>query len=141
MFGTEYYLTRANAPASGNPFFHGGEVFVAHIFTGETRRYNAKGAFFDRISPTRSVFNGGPGAWEVVGRFSYSDLDDGPIRGGKFWRLTPMVNWHMSDNIRLEFVYGYSSLNRFDMVGKTHSSRAASSSSCRQSGFKQLKND
>ena len=120
MVGTEYFLTTADAPDSGNPFFHGGEVFVAHIFTGETRPYNAKGAFFDRISPSRSVFNGGPGAWEVVGRLSYSDLNDGPIRGGKFWRITPMVNWHMSDNVRLEFVYGYSALDRFDVTGKTH---------------------
>ena len=120
MVGTEYFFTRADAPDSGNPLFHGGEVLVAHILTGETRPYNAKGAFFDRISPSRSVFSGGPGAWEVVGRFSYSDLDDGPIRGGKFWRITPMVNWHMSNNIRLEFVYGYSSLDRFGVVGKTH---------------------
>jgi phosphate-selective porin OprO/OprP len=47
-------------------------------------------------------------------------MNDGPIRGGKFWRITPMVNWHMSDNVRLEFVYGYSALDRFDLVGKTH---------------------
>ena len=120
MVGTEYFFTRVDAPDSGDPLFHGGEVLVAHILTGETRPYNAKGAFFDRISPSRSVFSGGPGAWEVVGRFSYSDLDDGPIRGGKFWRITPMVNWHMSNNMRLEFVYGYSSLDRFGVVGKTH---------------------
>ena len=31
-----------------------------------------------------------------------------------------MVNWHMSNNMRLEFVYGYSSLDRFGVVGKTH---------------------
>ena len=30
-----------------------------------------------------------------------------------------MVNWYMSDNVRLEFAYGYGSLNRFDLVGKT----------------------
>ena len=24
-----------------------------------------------------------------------------------------MVNWHMSDNVRLEFAYGYGTLNRF----------------------------
>jgi hypothetical protein len=30
-----------------------------------------------------------------------------------------MVNWHMSANLRLEFVYGYSSLDRFGTVGKT----------------------
>ena len=119
MFGTEYYFTRANAPESGDPMFHGGEVFVAHILTGETRPYNAKGAFFDRISPSRPVFDGGPGAWELVGRFSYSDMDDKSIHGGKFWRITPMVNWHMGDNVRLEFVYGYGSLDRFGVVGKT----------------------
>jgi phosphate-selective porin OprO and OprP len=119
MFGMEYFFTRAKAPESGDPMFHGGEVLVAHILTGETRPYNAKGAFFDRISPSRPVFRGGPGAWELVGRFSYSDMDDKSIRGGKFWRLTPMLNWHMSDNIRLEFVYGYGSLDRFNLVGKT----------------------
>jgi phosphate-selective porin OprO/OprP len=46
-------------------------------------------------------------------------MDDKSIRGGKFWRITPMVNWHMGDNVRLEFVYGYGSLDRFDLVGKT----------------------
>jgi phosphate-selective porin OprO/OprP len=30
-----------------------------------------------------------------------------------------MVNWYMSDNVRLEFIYGYGSLDRFDLVGKT----------------------
>jgi phosphate-selective porin OprO/OprP len=46
-------------------------------------------------------------------------MDDKSIRGGKFWRITPMVNWHMGDNVRLEFVYGYGSLDRFGVVGKT----------------------
>jgi phosphate-selective porin OprO/OprP len=120
MFGTEYFFTTAKARDSGNPMFHGGELLVAHILTGETRPYNARGAFFDRVSPARSVFSGGPGAWELVARFSYSDLDDKSIRGGKFWRLTPMVNWHMSDNVRFELVYGYGSLDRLDVTGKTH---------------------
>jgi phosphate-selective porin OprO and OprP len=30
-----------------------------------------------------------------------------------------MVNWHMSDNVRLEMTYGYGSLDRFALVGKT----------------------
>jgi len=29
------------------------------------------------------------------------------------------VNWFLSDNIRLEFAYGYGSLNRFGLVGVT----------------------
>jgi phosphate-selective porin OprO/OprP len=120
LFGTEYFFTTVKAPDSGNPVFHGGEVLVAYILTGETKPYNARGAFFDRVSPARSVLSGGPGAWELVARFSYSDMDDKAIRGGRFWRLTPMVNWYVSDNVRLEFVYGYGSLDRFDVTGKTH---------------------
>jgi phosphate-selective porin OprO and OprP len=119
MVGVEYFFNTVKAPESGNPMFHGGEILFSHILTGETRPYNARGAYFERISPKRSVFSGGPGAWELVARFSYSDMDSGPIQGGKFWRLTPMVNWHMSDNVRLEFVYGYGSLDRFEVVGRT----------------------
>ena len=91
----------------------------AWIVTGETRPYNARGAYFERISPERSVFDGGRGAWELVLRGSYSDMADGPIQGGKFWRITPMANWHMSDNVRLEFVYGYGMLDRFGVHGAT----------------------
>jgi phosphate-selective porin OprO/OprP len=119
MFGTEYFFTKVKAPESSDPFFHGGEVLMAWLMTGETRPYNVKGGYFDRVTPARSVFSGGPGAWELVTRFSYSDMDSGPIHGGTFWRFTPMVNWHLSANVRLEFVYGYGSLDRFGTVGKT----------------------
>jgi len=119
LVGTEYFFENVKSPEKGNPSFNGGDVFISWLPTGEVRVYNTHGGFFDQISPLRPVFNGGPGAWELVGRFSYIDLDSGPVQGGKFWRITPVVNWHMSDNVRLEFVYGYGSLNRFDLVGKT----------------------
>jgi phosphate-selective porin OprO/OprP len=119
LLGTEYFLQDVKAPESGNPFFHGGDAVVSWLATGETRVYNTRGGFFNQISPKRTVFEGGPGAWEFVGRFSYIDLDSGPIRGGKFWRFTPMVNWHMSDNIRLELAYGHGSLDRFNLTGGT----------------------
>ena len=75
--------------------------------------------YFEKIEPARPVFSGGPGAWEVVLRGSYANLDDGPIQGGTFWRITPMANWHMSGNVRLEFVYGYGMLDRFGIHGAT----------------------
>ena len=65
------------------------------------------------------MFEGGPGAWEAMFRFSYSDLDDGSVQGGRLWRITPMVNWHLTDYTRLELVYGYSKLFRFDLEGGT----------------------
>jgi len=30
-----------------------------------------------------------------------------------------MINWHMTDNARLELVYGYGKLDRFDLNGAT----------------------
>jgi phosphate-selective porin OprO/OprP len=65
------------------------------------------------------VGQGGLGAIELVLRYSDVDLDAGTLRGGRFRRVTPMVNWHMTDNIRLEFAYGYGKLDRFDLTGTT----------------------
>ena len=120
MFGTEYIIQEANSRSHGDPLFHGGEVVVTWLPTGETREYNSRGGFFKSVSPERTVREGGPGAWELVFRVSYIDLDDGAIEGGKFWRFTPMVNWHLSDQARLELAYGYGGLDRFDVTGNTH---------------------
>jgi len=119
LLGTEYFFQWADAPEARDPFFHGGEVVVSWLLTGETRRYNTRGGFFNAVSPARTLFEGGPGAWEAVLRVSYIDLDGGTLHGGRFWRITPMVNWHMSDNLRLEMAYGYGQLDRFDLVGGT----------------------
>ena len=119
-FGSEYFMQSVDAPDSGNPFFHGGEVFMAWVITGETRSYNTRGGYFNAVSPASSIYSGGRGAWEAVSGFTYTDLDDGTLSGGKYWRFTETLNWHLSDNARLEFAYGYGSLDRFGLVGKTH---------------------
>jgi phosphate-selective porin OprO/OprP len=117
FLGGEYFLNKNDAEASGDPSFHGGEIMVTWLTGGERRPYNAKTGVFGGIVPASSVFDGGRGTWEFVARLSYTDLDDGSIQGGKFWRFTPMVNWHMSPNVRLEFVYGYGELDRFGTKG------------------------
>jgi phosphate-selective porin OprO/OprP len=119
LFGTEYYLQQVNSPDRGDPSFHGGDIFASWLITGETRGYSTVGGYFKKVSPARSVFAGGPGAWEAVLRFSYSDYTDASIQGGTFWRITPMVNWHLSNNARLELVYGYGKLDRFETKGAT----------------------
>ncbi|KAA9332630.1 OprO/OprP family phosphate-selective porin [Adhaeribacter soli] len=119
LFGSEYWFMDAKAPEKGNPRFHGGDIVATWLITGETRAYNTAGGFFKGISPNRTVFEGGPGAIEAVLRISYIDLDDKGISGGKFWRITPMMNWHMSDNIRLEIGYGYGELDRLGLEGGT----------------------
>ena len=75
------------------------------------------GSIFGFVPVTKSVFKGGWGEWEAVLRFSSLDLDDGSIHGGKFWRITPMVNWYMSKAFRTEFIYGYGVLDRYNMKG------------------------
>jgi phosphate-selective porin OprO and OprP len=119
LFGTEYYWEKANSPETGDPVFHGGDIFANWLVTGETRSYNTVGGYFRQVSPKRTVFEGGPGAVELVLRFSYSDLNDGTLNGGTFWRLTPMANWHLSDFLRLELIYGVGELDRFDLEGTT----------------------
>src|SRR5215472_6057973 len=120
LFGSEYWWVNVTSPSTGNPLFHGGNVVATWIVTGETRAYNTIGGFFKPVSPKKPVFDGGPGAWELVFNYSTIDLDSGTLKGGKFWRFTPMVNWHMSDNVRLEFGYGYGHLDRFNLKGYTN---------------------
>ena len=120
LFGGEYDWQELDADDTGEkPVFHAGDAVVSWLITGETRPYNAPGGFFGPISPARTVFEGGLGAWEAVLHFSYTDFDDESFRGGKLWRITPMVNWHLSDNLRFELVYGYAELDRFDLEGHT----------------------
>lgn len=120
ILGMEYFFNDVSAAGSGDPLFHGGEIFAAWLLTGETRPYSPRGALFQAVSPARTVFEGGPGAWELVLRYSYSDLNEALIRGGRFRRITPMVNWHLSDHVRLELAYGYGVLDRFGLQGATH---------------------
>jgi phosphate-selective porin OprO/OprP len=119
LLGSEIFIQNVDSTSTGNPQFNGGEVFVAWNVTGETRPYKPAGGYFNAVSPARPVGMGGPGAIELVLRYSDVDLDAGTLRGGKFRRITPMVNWHLSDNIRLEFAYGYGELDRFGVTGET----------------------
>ena len=119
LFGSEYNVVTFDTPVGGDPTFHGGDAAVSWLITGETRAYNAAQGYFKGVSPKRTVFEGGPGAWEAVMRFSYIDLDSGALRGGKFWRITPMVNWHLSDNLRVDAAYGLGVLDRYGIKGQT----------------------
>lgn len=120
LFGTEYWGQVVNSPEGSDPLFHGGDLVATWLITGETRAYNTVGGYFKAVSPAKPVFEGGWGAWEAVFRISYIDLDSGTLTGGKFWRVTPMINWYLSDQLRLAFVYGYGTLDRFQRKGVTH---------------------
>jgi phosphate-selective porin OprO/OprP len=119
LFGSEYWFENVSSKSTGDPLFHGGMAVVTWLATGEIRPYNLVGGYFKAISPKRPVFQGGPGAWEFLLQVSYTDLNSKLVKGGEFARVTPGVNWHMSDNVRLELEYGYGHLNRFNLKGNT----------------------
>jgi phosphate-selective porin OprO and OprP len=120
MLGTEYYFQNYTSPEKNNPLFQGGEVMASYMFTGEIHPYSTVSGIFSFVDVKKSVFEGGPGAWELIVRASVIDLNGGSVTGGKFWKITPMVNWYLSNFLRFELAYGYGILNRFDLKGATH---------------------
>jgi phosphate-selective porin OprO/OprP len=119
LIGTEYFWQKVRSRELQDPWFYGGNVILTWLTTGETREYNGVGNYFKGIVPDKSVIQGGPGAWEPVLTFSFSNLNDKAINGGVLWRVTPMINWYLTDNTRLEFAYGVARLNRFGIRGVT----------------------
>jgi phosphate-selective porin OprO and OprP len=119
LLGSEYWWVNVSSPSTHNPVVHGGDFVATWLLTGETRAYNTvQGAFRDVI-PKKPLFSGGYGAVELVARFSDIDLDSGTLHGGKFWRFTPMVNWYLTDYLRLVGTYGIGRLDRFNLKGNT----------------------
>jgi phosphate-selective porin OprO/OprP len=117
--GTEVYSYSFDSVQAGNPRFTGGEVTSAYVFTGEVRPFLSNNNVFFFIEPKRSVFKGGPGAWEGVLKYSIFDTNHGLQPGGAFWKVTSTLNWYLSPLIRLELVYGYGVLDRFNLKGAT----------------------
>lgn len=119
MIGTEGYFTQFSSPEKDNPLFKGGDAVVSYILTGETRPYSTVSGIYSAVKTKKPVFEGGTGAIELLLRYSILDLNGGNLTGGQFWRITPMINWYMSDFLRLELAYGYGVLDRFGLRGVT----------------------
>jgi phosphate-selective porin OprO/OprP len=117
LMGSEVMWQQFNSKESDDHQFVGGDVVLTYLFTNTTRPYYTIGSIFGFVPVRKSVFKGGWGEWEGVLRLSYLDLDDGTVEGGKFWRITPMVNWYMSKALRMEFIYGYGVLDRYNLNG------------------------
>jgi phosphate-selective porin OprO/OprP len=121
LIGGEYDWEKVDTPDGQHPTFRGGNVVATYLLTGETRGYNAPGSFFYAVKPNRPADgHGGMGAIEAVFNVSHVDYDSGNFHGGQMIRFTPMVNWYLSENWRLEFAYGYSILDKMDVKGHTH---------------------
>jgi phosphate-selective porin OprO/OprP len=116
--GSEVMQHNFYADKSEDHHFRGGNVMVSYIFTGAVRPYNTNtGNIFGFVPVTKSIFDGGFGEIELVLHASTFNLNDGSIKGGQFTRFTSVINWYPARTIRLELIYGYGILDRFNLKG------------------------
>ena len=52
------------------------------------------------------------GAFELTGRYSYLDLDDGAILAGRLGNVTVGANWYLQSSVRVMLNYTWARLNR-----------------------------
>ncbi|MCY7339369.1 MAG: OprO/OprP family phosphate-selective porin [Sphingomonas bacterium] len=76
----DFFPAASQYVANGNPSFWGGYVEAGYFLTGETRGYKA-GAW-DRTKVLKPFSKGGSGAFQIIGRVDYLDLDSSKLRGG-----------------------------------------------------------
>ncbi len=123
---TRLFRALPNGTSLGTPWFDGGYIQVGYFLTGENRTYDRRigtvgGTYI--ASPytpfwlTRGEdgnFLLGRGAWELVARWNYLDLNSGDIAGGKSTALELGVNWFLTTNLKFQFEYLWQ--NRYHMA-------------------------
>ncbi|HKT54427.1 MAG TPA: porin, partial [Caulobacteraceae bacterium] len=120
-----------------SPTFSGWYVEGSWLLTGESRLYNPSEAAFDGpvVSHPFSLSNGGLGAWELVGRYSDTDLnfDSGSlgsapkadaIRGGEQQVWSVGVNWYLNQTVRLMLDVDQVHINRLSPSASAYSTPA-----------------
>jgi len=106
----EYYWTGLDSDVADNPTFQGAYLFGSWFITGEYRPYDISSGKFGRVKPIKNFYPtvaGGPGAWELGLRWSWLDLDDKDVLGGKQNDFTFGLNWYWNPNYRVMFNYIY----------------------------------
>ncbi|MEM9382961.1 MAG: porin [Planctomycetota bacterium] len=81
--------------------FWGTYLMGSYVLTGEHRTYRERVGAFGTVVPTRSIREGGIGAFELSGRYAYLDLDSADVSGGRLHDWTLGINWYAQANVRL----------------------------------------
>jgi len=90
-----------------DPQFWGFYLFGSYFLTGEHRNYGTRAGTFFPLQPKHNFHprKGRWGAWELAVRFSYVDLNDKDIRGGKEANFTAGLNWYLTRKTRFMLNY------------------------------------
>ncbi len=97
---------------STSPGFDGFYVFGSWFITGEHRNYKRSSGAFDRVIPNHSFSDGGLGAFELLLRYSHTELNDEGVLGGRLNDITAGVNWYLNPNAKLQFNYVNAKVDR-----------------------------
>ncbi len=112
-FQAEYMHSFVQGDGTKDTSFWGTYAEASYFLTGEHRKYQLGKGSFGRVSPNAN-FNPAKGDWgafEVAARFSYLDLNDEFVRGGKLWDVTAGINWYLYPNARITLNYVHSKLD------------------------------
>ncbi len=111
---TAQFLTDATPTGStnqGTVLFHGGYAELLYFLTGEHQEYDKADGAFGRVVPNHNLRMkkgegiSGWGAWQLGVRFSYLDLNDKAVDGGKLYDLTAGINWFWNPNMKVQLNY------------------------------------
>lgn len=100
---------------------------AGYFLTGEHRPYNRKQGAIDRIKILHPLGRSGSdscewgwGGWETAARWSYVDLNDNGIKGGRLTDVTLGLNWYLNSYSKLQLNYIHAML-----ANATHGHSAA----------------
>jgi phosphate-selective porin OprO/OprP len=113
----EYLRTDIDAPALNDPAFDSYYVTGSWILSGEQHAYRKKSGMFHSIPVSKTVNQGGWGAWEMSFRYSNTDLNDGSIDGGDMDILSLGINWWLTPVFNVNLNYRHVTLDRFGIEG------------------------
>ncbi len=118
----EYQYTKLKNKDYNDPEFQGGYIAVAYFLTGEHFTYAKGEGILTSITPRNDFcrickggqFFSGPGAWELLYRFSWIDYSQMPLLTGAdgdkskigiCYDHTFGINWYLSQNTRFMVNY------------------------------------
>jgi phosphate-selective porin OprO/OprP len=110
---SEVRYATVNRIGSGSVTFPGAYVHTGYFLTGERRPYNRAGGVLGRVVPLDPVGKcGGCGAWEIAARYSYIDLNQSDIQGGRLSDATLGLNWYLNQYTKFQLNYIRAMLDR-----------------------------
>ena len=108
----EWQQTWSEQHDGKNLFFWGSYVSGGWFLTGESRPYKKSRGIWGRVEP-KNPFDPGAGKWgafEVASRFSYLNMNDANVRGGREANVTVGLNWYLYSNVRMELNYVFANV-------------------------------